>query len=264
MTTASDNVFPKVILVEGAAPATPSANQVKLYAKSDGLLYSKDDAGAETLVSGGAGGLSDHNHTGGGDGGDLDAPIIDGYAVFNEESAPSTPSSGTVAVYAKADGLMYSKDDAGTETLMSGGAGGGGGGTGLLAVKAYAPGSDTTVGTASSTTLVDVDATNAAVTFTAPASGNVLVHLAGLTGPTGGSGGVSWGVRESTSIVAGPVLLWPVSSTAAQGFTAAFYITGVSAGSHTYKFAYAIASGTVALYAGPGYGKLVMEVWAAP
>lgn len=54
--TASDNVFPKVILSEGAAPATPSSGQVKLYAKSDGLLYSKDDAGTETLVSGGSGG----------------------------------------------------------------------------------------------------------------------------------------------------------------------------------------------------------------
>lgn len=41
---------------EAAAPATPGAAQVRLYAKSDGLLYSKDDAGTETLVSGGAGG----------------------------------------------------------------------------------------------------------------------------------------------------------------------------------------------------------------
>ena len=56
MAIASDNQFPKLILVEGAAPATPSAGEVKLYAKADGLLYSKDDAGAETLVSGGAGG----------------------------------------------------------------------------------------------------------------------------------------------------------------------------------------------------------------
>src|SRR5688572_15479064 len=56
MTKASDNVFPKVELAEGAAPGTPSAAQVKLYAKADGLLYSKDDAGTETLVSGGAGG----------------------------------------------------------------------------------------------------------------------------------------------------------------------------------------------------------------
>lgn len=44
---------------------------------------------------------------------------------FTEAAAPSTPAAGKVVVYAKADGLMYSKDDAGTETLMSGGAGGG-------------------------------------------------------------------------------------------------------------------------------------------
>lgn len=47
----SDNVFPKLILSEAAAPATPASGQVKLYAKTDGLLYSKDDAGTETAVS---------------------------------------------------------------------------------------------------------------------------------------------------------------------------------------------------------------------
>jgi hypothetical protein len=41
---------------EGVAPATPDAGVVRLYAKSDGLLYSKDDTGTETLVSGGTGG----------------------------------------------------------------------------------------------------------------------------------------------------------------------------------------------------------------
>ncbi len=35
-----------------------------------------------------------------------------------EQSAPSTPAAGYVVQYAKSDGLMYSKDDAGTETLM--------------------------------------------------------------------------------------------------------------------------------------------------
>lgn len=44
-----------------------------------------------------------------------------------EVSAPGTPASGKVAIYAKSDGLVYSKDDAGTETLMSGGSGGSGG-----------------------------------------------------------------------------------------------------------------------------------------
>lgn len=47
--------------------------------------------------------------------------------IFDEHaSAPGTPASGTVILYAKQDGLLYSKDDAGTETLVSGGAGGGG------------------------------------------------------------------------------------------------------------------------------------------
>lgn len=41
-----------------------------------------------------------------------------------EIAAPSTPASGKVVVYAKSDGLLYSKDDAGTETGLSGGGGG--------------------------------------------------------------------------------------------------------------------------------------------
>jgi hypothetical protein len=53
--------------------------------------------------------------------------------LMSEVTAPATPASATVVVYAKADGLLYSKDDAGVETLVSGGAGGGGGGGGLTA-----------------------------------------------------------------------------------------------------------------------------------
>lgn len=43
---------PSLTFDEGAAAGTPAANDVVLYAKSDGLLYSKDDAGVETVVSG--------------------------------------------------------------------------------------------------------------------------------------------------------------------------------------------------------------------
>lgn len=50
---ASDNAFPKVILVEGSAPATPASGQVKVYAKGDGNVYSMDDTGAETPLGGG-------------------------------------------------------------------------------------------------------------------------------------------------------------------------------------------------------------------
>lgn len=52
---------------------------------------------------------------------DIDIPHLE----FAEAAAPGTPAAGIVRTYAKTDGLMYSKDDAGTETLMSSGAGGG-------------------------------------------------------------------------------------------------------------------------------------------
>lgn len=38
-----------------------------------------------------------------------------------EAAAPSTPASGKVVIYAKTDGLVYGKDDAGTETQLSNG-----------------------------------------------------------------------------------------------------------------------------------------------
>lgn len=38
---------------------------------------------------------------------------------ISEQSAPGTPSSGNVVVYAKTDGFVYAKDDAGTEILLS-------------------------------------------------------------------------------------------------------------------------------------------------
>jgi hypothetical protein len=40
-----------ILLVEQTAPQTPSANQVVLYPKSDGVMYSKDDTGTERIVS---------------------------------------------------------------------------------------------------------------------------------------------------------------------------------------------------------------------
>ena len=43
----------RIDLDEGAAPASPAASKVRVYAKSDGLVYSKDDAGVETLMSSG-------------------------------------------------------------------------------------------------------------------------------------------------------------------------------------------------------------------
>lgn len=42
----------QILLPEGVAPATPSTGVVSIYSKSDGLMYSKDDAGNETPLGG--------------------------------------------------------------------------------------------------------------------------------------------------------------------------------------------------------------------
>lgn len=47
-----------------------------------------------------------------------------GYIDFNEAAAPATPAAAKSRIYVKADGLFYSKDDAGVETLMSSGSSG--------------------------------------------------------------------------------------------------------------------------------------------
>lgn len=48
-----------LVLPEISSPATPSANTVIIYAKADGNVYQKDDAGTETnLAIGGGGSLS--------------------------------------------------------------------------------------------------------------------------------------------------------------------------------------------------------------
>lgn len=50
---------------------------------------------------------------------DIDIPHLE----FAEAAAPGTPAAGIVRIYAKADGLLYQKDDAGLETGLAGAAG---------------------------------------------------------------------------------------------------------------------------------------------
>ena len=54
-----------------------------------------------------------HSHEGTGDGGVLE------HVLFVEGSAPGTPPTGYVYVYAKSDGDLYIKDDTGTETNLT-------------------------------------------------------------------------------------------------------------------------------------------------
>jgi hypothetical protein len=108
------------MFLTGDHASRPAANAVgagSLYScATHSLVYQSDGSSWSTWATLGSTSTADHNHTAaGGDGGDLDSPVIDGYAVFNEESAPSAADAGTVRVYAKSDGRIYSKDDAGTE-----------------------------------------------------------------------------------------------------------------------------------------------------
>lgn len=112
----------------------PPADFIKVYPKLDGSdpkLYAKDSGGTEYEL-GGVGdhgdlsGLGDDDHTQylltSGDralSGDLNLNGNDvnnaATLLFNEGSVPGTPTANKVVLYAKSDGKVYSKDDAGTE-----------------------------------------------------------------------------------------------------------------------------------------------------
>ena len=61
--------------------------------------------------------------------GDID---VNGFVDVAEQTAPATPASGRMRVYAKSDGKLYAKNDAGTEYELTGGGGGGGVYTALI------------------------------------------------------------------------------------------------------------------------------------
>jgi hypothetical protein len=148
---------------------------------------------------------------------------------------------------------------------------GGGGSAALLGLKVYPPLGGSSVATdypvSSQATLIDVDATNLAVTFTAPASGNVLVRLTAYCYVNATGARLDWGVREGSTNVA-PRALAVTSSTVEVCVSRAFLITGLSAGSHTFKWAFSCTSasgGSIRVSDTAGdYGQGAMEVWAAP
>ena len=58
MTAIRDYPNDSLQFLEGDAPGTPASGRVRLYAKGDGHVYSMDDTGTETPLSGGGGGSS--------------------------------------------------------------------------------------------------------------------------------------------------------------------------------------------------------------
>jgi hypothetical protein len=131
---------------------------------------------------------------------------------FIEGSAPATPPTGIVKIYAKTDGLLYSKDDAGVETGLSGGGGGG-------VVSVASADSNITVvdGTSNAVlTLVQAPALKSATTTinvssaTAPSSGQVLTATSATSAtwqsPSGALTGPAFSAYPSSnqSLTSGP------------------------------------------------------------
>ena len=114
MTVVSDNLFPKVILVEGSAPSNPSAGDQKLFVDSvDHHLKRKNSAGTVVDLEAAASGLADEGAF--------------TYLDAIDAAAPGNPSAGHHRIYAKSGGLYY-RDSTGAE-IGPLGAGGGGGAT---------------------------------------------------------------------------------------------------------------------------------------
>lgn len=231
---ASDNPYPSVLFDEQAgAPTTPAAGNWRAYFKASGLFV-VDDAGVEVgpLT---AAGTDDQTAA--------EVPITDAGAYFtgtNVEAALQEVGADVAALS------------------------GGGGGGGLLAVVQYRPGSATDVPT-TGTTLTAVDATNLSVTFTAPASGKVLVRLSSTGYANATTSHLMWGVLDSGGAVV-YAASYVTQSASQQAHHRSFLVTGLTASaSYTYRFAHARSAATNgSTRYGGNDGPAVIEVWEAP
>jgi hypothetical protein len=119
----------------------------------------------------------------------------------------------------------------------------------VLAEVIYNPGTETPVST-TSTSLSDVDATNLAITFTAPLSGAVIVQLHGMALAASSSTQIAWGLREGSSDIANSSRIIAMTGSATSDLALQtgiyqFKVTGLTAGSsYTYKWAHRRRSGT--------------------
>ncbi len=139
----------------------------------------------------------------------------------------------------------------------------------LLAVARYAP-STVQVKSRSAATFAEVDTTNLRVTFTAPASGIIIVVLTCYTDMNSGAGQGRWGLFEGGSLISGSAAVMMRNPDAESYLTYRCRLTGVSAGSHSYDWAIATNGGTETIrlliedgVAAGDYAPALMEVYAA-
>lgn len=111
----------------------------------------------------------------------------------------------------------------------------------FLGIVSYNPTTATSTST-TSTTLADIDATNLVLTVTVKHTGK-LVFILNAVSAASNIGNQFWGIRESTTdIVEKKITGSGVTSTGVRT-THFLYVTGISLGSHTYKWAQRTTSG---------------------
>ena len=136
-------------------------------------------------------------------------------------------------------------------------------GGGLLASTSRDHASIQSVAT-TSTSFADVDATNLAVTFEVPDSGEVIVVMNAIVGNSSVNSAF-WGLREGGANVAGSDMsMWQIVGAARVTYHCK--ITGLTPGaSKTWKWSHAVNGGaTFTLYYGAELGPATMEVWEVP
>lgn len=230
----------QIILAEGAAPTTPGTGTTALYAKADGLLYSKDDAGVETAFVGTDTTQTLTNKT-------LVAPALGTPAsgvltkvtglplttgvtgilpIANGGTGLSSiPHTRTVILTAGAGTYTTPANCKALEILMSGGGGGGGGGGTPDTVTTGTPGQATTFGTS----------------------------LLSCSGGAGGSSGVAVG---GAATIAAPAVGLAAQGNSSDGFVAftGQFCTGASGGAGVLGGKGAGQANTVGIAGGPNTG----------
>lgn len=150
---------------------------------------------------------------------------------------------------------------------------------GLLGAAHYDPGTAATASVASLLAMTALDTTNLRLTFTAPSSGNVYVHMRGVTtNTTVVANGTYWGVLDGATVrfrqkgVGGINSIQTTAATDFQVMDAAGLVTGLTPGtSYTWDAAYLVdatqTSGLVS-WGGPdnattndAWGGFAFDIW---
>lgn len=206
---------------EAAAPATPPAGEVRIYAKTDGNMYQKDDAGVETSLAGGGGsGIPD--------------TILDAKGDLISATAADTPAKLTVgsnltvlsAASGESTGLLWNRPAADRVILSSGNY------TGMTGSFADLTGATLTITTLARRVLVGV--VGAGQCGTASDAFALDIDIDGAR--QGGTNGLM-GIRED-------------GASHRQNLSFTYLTAALSAGSHTFKVQgkRIVGSGTITIF----------------